>query len=101
MSLEAYPRISDWITVQNGRLLIRTGKVDIAPVRTGYAPDEGITSGSNSIENSGHALRCAAATLRSKSIALASSRLGGAEEDWHLLNATLCLSGTNYQIDIL
>ncbi len=126
MSLEAYPRISDWITVQNGRLLIRTGKVDIgqristaliqivheelttpperidiAPVRTGYAPDEGITSGSNSIENSGHALRCAAATLRSKSIALASSRLGGAEEDWHLLNATLCLSGTNHQIDIM
>jgi CO/xanthine dehydrogenase Mo-binding subunit len=66
--------------VQEGRVLLRTGKVDlgqrvstamlriaaeelsvppdqidIAPVRTGESPDEGITSGSNSIEQSGTA----------------------------------------------
>ena len=88
MSLLAHPRIADWIAVENGRLIVHTGKVeigqristalgqiaheeltipmdqiDIAPVRTGLAPDEGMTSGSNSIEQSGHAIRCAAATL--------------------------------------
>ncbi|MFT6075738.1 MAG: CO/xanthine dehydrogenase Mo-binding subunit, partial [Yoonia sp.] len=95
MSLDAYPLIADWITAQDGKVLVHTGKVDIgqristaliqiaheeltvpwdsieiAPVRTGHAPDEGITSGSNSIEQSGHALRCAAITLRNKLMAL-------------------------------
>jgi len=81
MSLDAYTLVSDWLTRQDDRLLIHTGKVDIgqristalirivqeelslpvsqldiAPVRTGQAPDEGITSGSNSIEKSGRAV---------------------------------------------
>ena len=89
MSLKDHPLVADWIGVRDGRLLVHTGKVDIgqristallriaheeltvpyaqidiAPVRTGHAPDEGITSGSNSIEQSGNALRRAAATLR-------------------------------------
>ena len=75
MSLTDYPLIADWITAQYGQLLIHTGKVDIgqristalaqiaheeltiphdritvAPVRTGISPDEGMTSGSNSVE---------------------------------------------------
>jgi CO/xanthine dehydrogenase Mo-binding subunit len=78
MSLAAHPLIRDWLVVEDGRIVLTSGKVDIgqristalarivaeelcitpeevgvAPVRTGYSPDEGITSGSNSIEQSG------------------------------------------------
>jgi len=126
MSLQAYPRISDWITVDDGRLIIHTGKVDIgqristalaqivheeltvpieridiAPVRTGHAPDEGITSGSNSVEQSGHALRCAARSLRTCLIHLAAARMGGSVDDWHLIDGVLHLTGTNHAIDLL
>ena len=101
MSIDAHPLISDWITVAGGRLGVMTGKVDIgqristalaqivyeeltvphaaidmiAP-RTGRSPDEGITSGSNSVEQSGHALRCAAATLRGHLMTAAAARFG-------------------------
>ena len=86
-SLAAHPRVEDWITVRpDGRVEVRTGKVEIgqrittavalvvaqelgvpfdrvvmAPARTGLSPDEGYTSGSNSMEHSGHAVRLAAA----------------------------------------
>lgn len=124
MSLAAHPLIADWITAGNGRLLLHTGKVDIgqristalmqiaheeltvpldridiAPVRTGHAPDEGMTSGSNSIEQSGHALRCAAATLRSLLTELAASRMGGSAGDWTLADGALHLPGSNHRID--
>ena len=126
MSLDAYPLIADWITTQDGNLLIHTGKVnigqristaliqiaheeltlpfnriDIAPVRTGHAPDEGITSGSNSIEQSGRALRCAAASVRRILIALAAERFGGAPGDWQITNGVLHLPATNHQIDLV
>lgn len=124
MSLQTNPLISDWITTSDDRLVIHTGKVDIgqristalmqiaheeltvswsridiAPVRTGHAPDEGITSGSNSIEQSGHALRCAAVTLRGRLIKLAVEQLGGDPADWQLNDGILWLSGTNHRID--
>lgn len=126
MSLAAHPLIADWITVKDGRLMVHTGKVDIgqristalvqiaheelglapdqisvAPVRTGHAPNEGMTSGSNSIEQSGQALRCAAATLRVLVIGRAVSRYGGAPEDWHLDAGELYLLGTNHRINLL
>lgn len=126
MSLQAHPLIADWITAQEGRLLIHTGKVDIgqristaliqiaheeltipwqridvAPVRTGHAPDEGITSGSNSIEQSGHALRCATITLRERVIIMAVARYGGDAADWQLNDGVLSLSGTNHRIEII
>lgn len=126
MSLKTHPLISDWVTVQDGRLLIHTGKVDIgqristalaqiaheelsvvlskidvAPVHTGHAPDEGMTSGSNSIEQSGHALRCAAASLRNHLIGLAASRHGGAPGDWQIADGTLHFPGINYSIDVI
>lgn len=91
MSLEAYPLVRDWLRAEGGRLLLRTGKVDfgqristalmriaaeelavplerivVATVQTGDSPDEGITSGSNSIEHSGHAQRLACATARAQ-----------------------------------
>ncbi len=87
-SLDRHPQLDDWLGIgADGRVRVRSGKVDIgqristalslivadeldvAPERidmvraeTGVAPDEGITSGSNSMEESGHALRLAAAT---------------------------------------
>ena len=89
MTVEKHPLLSDWLVWGEGRLVIKSGKVDIgqrissaltrivggelglhpddiavAPVTTGASPDEGITSGSNSIEQSGAALRSAAATMR-------------------------------------
>ncbi|MFT7106829.1 MAG: CO/xanthine dehydrogenase Mo-binding subunit [Yoonia sp.] len=126
MSLDAYPLITDWVTAQDGKVLIHTGKVDIgqristalvqiaheeltvpwdsidiAPVRTGHAPDEGITSGSNSIEQSGHALRCAAITLRDGLIALVAARRGTDTTDWQLSDGVLHLTGTNQRIDLI
>ncbi len=43
---------------------IDPGRVEIAPVETGRSPDEGFTSGSQSMAQSGNAVRLAAATAR-------------------------------------
>ena len=101
-SLAANPRVEDWITVRSDGLVeVRTGKVEIGqrittavalvvagelgvpfgrivmvPPRTGVSPDEGYTSGSNSMEQSGRAVRLAAATARRELIARAAKRLG-------------------------
>ena len=126
MSLNDHPLIADWIEARDGRLLVHTGKVDIgqristallqiaheeltvpysqidiAPVRTGHAPDEGITSGSNSIEQSGNAIRRAAATLRGHLIALAMARFGGAADDWLIEDGILHLPGTNHRLPVI
>ena len=100
-SLTAHPRVEDWIAIRSdGRVEVRTGKVEIgqrittavgliaarelgvpfdrivtAPARTGLSPDEGYTSGSNSMEQSGHAVRLAAATARRELVARAARRL--------------------------
>ena len=101
-SLAENPRVEDWITVRpDGFVEVRTGKVEIGqrittavalvaarelgvpfdrvvmePARTGGSPDEGYTSGSNSMEQSGHAVRLAAATARRELVARAARRLG-------------------------
>jgi CO/xanthine dehydrogenase Mo-binding subunit len=123
MSLDAHPLIADWIDTRDGRLLIRTGKVDIgqristallqiaheeltvpyelidiAAVRTGESPDEGITSGSNSVEQSGNAVRRASATLRGLLIADAAERHGGEKSDWIVEGGALHLPGTNHRL---
>lgn len=126
MSLQSYLLVADWITVRDGRLLIHTGKVDIgqristaliqiaheeltiswdlidiAPVRTGHAPNEGITSGSNSVEQSGHAIRCAAITLRQRLIARAVADKGGDVTDWYASDGILKRRGTDHHINLL
>ena len=101
-SLVASPRVEDWITIlPDGRVELRTGKVEIGqrittavalvaarelgvpfdrivmvPPSTGVSPDEGYTSGSNSMEQSGRAVRLAAATARQELIARAARHLG-------------------------
>ena len=89
-SLENNPALDDWLTVGPGEtVVVRSGKVDIGqristavamlvsdeldvdPARvetvrteTGFSPDEGITSGSYSMTQTGEAVRRAAATAR-------------------------------------
>ena len=101
-SLAAHPRVEHWITVRrDDRVEVRSGKVEIGqrittavglvaagelgvpfdrivmvPARTGVSPDEGYTSGSNSMEQSGHAVRLAAATARRELLFRAARRLG-------------------------
>ena len=88
--LAAHPRIGDWFDLApDGRITAYSGKVEygqgirtalaqivahelelpiemvtVAPVDTRRSPDEGVTSGSRSIEESNEGLRVAAAELR-------------------------------------
>ena len=99
-SLLNSPLVVDWLDLSTiGRIGIRTGKVEIGQriyhalthivaeelgippgnvelhtPTTGQCPNEGYTSGSNSIEHSGAALRLAAATLREHCRGLAAER---------------------------
>ena len=101
-SLAANPRLSSWIkfagdgqvTVSPGKVEIGQGivtalaqiaadelDVDIGRVRmvratTAASPNEGVTSGSLSIQQSGRALRAACAEIRQIFLAAASDRLG-------------------------
>ena len=126
MSLADYPKIADWLTLSDGKLQLRTGKVDIGQristalegivsqeltlpadlidvqtVRTGASPDEGMTSGSNSIEQSGHALRLAAATLRARVLDHLCSRFGGGPQDWVLEQGEFTGPATNQPLPFL
>ena len=102
VSLAANPRLSAWLDFgRDGEVLIRSGKVEygqgiwtalaqiaaeelavgmdrirIAPVSTATSPDEGITSGSKSVEDSGSALRAACAQARAAFLAAAAGKLG-------------------------
>lgn len=126
MSLDAAPRIIDWIKVRNGRLLVQSGKVDIgqristaliqiaheelsvpydqidiAPALTGAVPDEGMTSGSNSVQQSGRAVQCAAGTVRVRLCDMLASRIGGTAEEWVLHDGTFHLPGTNHRLPVI
>jgi CO/xanthine dehydrogenase Mo-binding subunit len=102
VSLAANPRLSSWVRfAEDGEVTVSPGKVeigqgivtalaqiaadeldvDIARVRmvrasTVASPNEGVTSGSLSIQHSGRALRYACAEIRQLFIAAASERLG-------------------------
>jgi CO/xanthine dehydrogenase Mo-binding subunit len=100
--LGAYPRVGDWLEMDaDGRVTVFTGKVEfgqgirtalaqlvahelevdiatvtLAPVDTMRSPDEGVTSGSRSIEEANGGLRLAAAQLRDGLCRRAGLRLG-------------------------
>ncbi|MET4445468.1 CO/xanthine dehydrogenase Mo-binding subunit [Bradyrhizobium sp. GM2.2] len=102
VSLAANPKLSSWVKlVGEGRVAISPGKVeigqgivtalaqiaadeldvDIARIEmirasTAASPNEGVTSGSLSIQQSGRALRHACAEVRRRFLAAASERLG-------------------------
>ncbi len=99
-SLAANPRLGDWLRVlPDGVVEVRSGKVelgqgvltalaqvaaeeldvDVARIRmvtavTGISPDEGHTSGSNSIQHSGAALRVACTEARAIYLGVAAGR---------------------------
>lgn len=125
MSLDQSPYVKQWLQMEDGKVVVKTGKVDIgqristalmqivseeltlpydrikiASVRTGTSPDEGITSGSNSVEHSGKALRLASATLRAW---LLGQLMDAADDpgDWHLHEGTFRQDGRNAGHDIV
>ncbi len=101
-SLAANPLLRNWLAFEpDGMVTIRSGKVEygqgvwtalaqvaaeeldvelsrvtVAPVSTAASPDEGVTSGSRSIQESGGALRQACAQARRILLAAAAARLG-------------------------
>jgi CO/xanthine dehydrogenase Mo-binding subunit len=101
-SLAHNPRLSRWLSIlPEGRVLLRTGKVeigqgvltalrqiaadeldvaverlDVVPATTDGSPDEGITSGSRSIEDSGLAVRHVSACARAIHISICAQRTG-------------------------
>jgi len=101
-SLEANPKLSSWVAFsRDGHVSVSPGKVeigqgivtalgqiaadeldvDISRLRmvrasTSFSPDEGVTSGSLSIQNSGRALRHACAEIRQIFLTAAAERLG-------------------------
>ena len=101
-SLEANKRISKWIKINaDGTIEVTPGKVDIGQgistalaqiaadelgvkyerirmvrAATTFSPDEGVTSGSQSIQESGTALRCVCAEVRAIYLAAAAEKLG-------------------------
>ena len=100
-SLKGHPGLDEWLSVtSDGHIVITSGKVDIGQristslaviaaeeldvdlsridfirTETGLSPDEGVTSGSNSMEQSGEAVRLATATARERLLALAAKAL--------------------------
>jgi len=100
-SLIKQPNLDQWLVISSdGRVIVRSGKVDIgqristalaaiaaeeldvtldridmATVETGVSPDEGVTSGSNSMQDSGQAIRLAGATARQHMIDKAAAQL--------------------------
>jgi nicotinate dehydrogenase subunit B len=106
-SLEKNPRLSQWLRVhRDGTVSIYSGKVEIGqgiltalaqiaadelgialerirmvPADTAVSPDEGVTSGSLSIEDSGVALRSACAQARALLLERAAARLAVSARD--------------------
>jgi CO/xanthine dehydrogenase Mo-binding subunit len=106
-SLAANPVLASWLSFSPaGRVTIHPGKVEygqgvwtalaqiaaeeldvalarvtVAPVSTGSSPDEGVTSGSLSIQHSGSALRQACAQARALLLDAAASKLGVSAAD--------------------
>jgi CO/xanthine dehydrogenase Mo-binding subunit len=100
-SIAANPNVDDWLSIEaDGTVRARSGKVDIGQRisdaialivaeeldvalarveigqrETGLSPDEGYTSGSESMQQSGAAIRQAAATARRHLLALAAAAL--------------------------
>jgi CO/xanthine dehydrogenase Mo-binding subunit len=101
-SIARTPRLSRWVTVQpDGTITVRTGKVELgqgiatalaqiaaeeldvdvsrirmAAANTATGPDEGLTSGSRSVQESGAAIRRAGAEAKAVLLFAAAARLG-------------------------
>jgi CO/xanthine dehydrogenase Mo-binding subunit len=118
-SLQKNPRLSQWLRVnRDGTVSVFTGKVEIgqgiltalaqiaseelgvAPERirmvaadTSLSPDEGVTSGSLSIQDSGAALRSACAHARALLLERAASRLNAPTGDLRVADGVVQIAG--------
>ncbi|MEM1074663.1 MAG: molybdopterin cofactor-binding domain-containing protein [Pseudomonadota bacterium] len=126
MSLERYPFVRDWLIAKGNRIELLTGKVDIgqristalmriaaeeltlplssidvAPVRTDRSPDEGITSGSNSIQQSGAAQRRACATARDFAVRAGARLLNAKPEQIELSDGWLSTSNSGRRLHLI
>jgi len=118
-SLAKNPRLSQWLRLRpEGIVEVRSGKVEIGqgilttlaqivaeeldvalqrivmlPAVTGTSPDEGVTSGSLSTQDSGTALRFACAEARALCLAEAARRLGAPAESLELVDGEIRAPG--------
>ena len=65
-------------------------RVRVAPVSTAGSPDEGVTSGSRSVEDSGGALRQACAQARAAFLAAAAAKLGTGPDALSVTDGQVC-----------
>lgn len=124
ISLKAHPGLDEWMSVGiDGRIAIRSGKVDIGQristalsmivaeeldvaldridmmrTVTGDSPNEGITSGSNSMMESGHAVRLASATARHHMLGLAAEHLGVGANTLEISDGLIQSRDTNFSV---
>jgi nicotinate dehydrogenase subunit B len=115
-SLAANPRLRGWVDFSaSGIVTIRPGKVEygqgvwtalaqiaaeeldvgldqvrMAAVSTSGSPDEGVTSGSRSIEDCGGALRQVCAQVRAAFLAEAAAKLGADPAAWQIERGAVC-----------
>jgi nicotinate dehydrogenase subunit B len=120
-SLTKNPDLDSWISITtDGQVRVRMGKVDIgqkissavsrlaaeeldvSPDRivmlrpdTVDGPDEGMTSGSNSMEESGNAVRLASATARASLLAMAAASLNVDIDGLEISDGTITARSTN------
>jgi len=115
VSLAANPRLSSWVKLSpEGRVLVSPGKVEIGQgivtalaqiaadeldvaiervemvrASTAASPNEGVTSGSLSVQQSGRAMRQACAEVRQIFLAAASDRLGVGIDQFEINDGTI------------
>jgi nicotinate dehydrogenase subunit B len=118
-TLAANPVLATWLGFcADGTVTIRPGKVEygqgawtalaqvaaeeldlaphrvrVAPVSTAASPDEGVTSGSRTIEESGAALRQAAAQARALLLAAAAAKLGASPGELTVADGQILAGG--------
>ena len=124
-SLLANPALDDWLAFDaGGTVTVRSGKVDIgqristavallvadelgidpdrvrvAPVETGRSPDEGFTSGSQSMAQTGNAVRLAAATARRRLLEQAARALDVGPAELEVDDGAIHARTTNRKTD--
>ncbi|MEK9724816.1 MAG: molybdopterin cofactor-binding domain-containing protein, partial [Rhodospirillaceae bacterium] len=125
-SLKDNPNLDQWIAIAaDGTVRVRSGKVDLGqristalaviageelnidPARiviespdTRNDPDEGMTTGSNSMQHSGNALRCAAATAKRVLLDKAAAHFETGVDQLTFDDGLIGVAGTNRSISL-
>jgi nicotinate dehydrogenase subunit B len=118
-SLKANPRLGQWLAIRReGQVEVRSGKVELGqgittalarivareldvafgrivmiPASTAHAPNEGFTSGSLSVQDSGAALRQVCAEARAIYLDAAAKRLEASQHDLEIVDGVIQVRG--------